>query len=59
MENIIHYELLKKDIFNNIFDETQLKRMDILTLYHLAEMNEDEVYVRKLRKLMLIHHLLN
>lgn len=52
MENIIHYELLKKDIFNNIFDETQLKRMDILTLYYLAEMNEDEVYVRKLRKLM-------
>ncbi|WP_239772907.1 MarR family transcriptional regulator [Mammaliicoccus sp. I-M36] len=52
MEKIMHYELLKKDIFNNIFDKTQLKRMDILTLYYIEQMNEDEIYVRKLRKLM-------
>lgn len=52
MENIIHYELLKKDIFNRIFDETHLKRMDLITLFYLNEINEEEVYVRKLRKLM-------
>ncbi|MCJ1765700.1 hypothetical protein [Mammaliicoccus sciuri] len=49
MENIIHYELLKKDIFNRIFDETHLKRMDLITLFYLNEINEEEVYVRKLR----------
>lgn len=52
MENIIHYELLKKDIFNRIFDETHLKRIDLITLFYLNEINEEEVYVRKLRRLM-------
>ncbi|MBO1219430.1 transcriptional regulator, SarA/Rot family [Mammaliicoccus sciuri] len=52
MDNIIHYELLKKEIFNRIFDETHLKRMDLITLFYLNEINEEEVYVRKLRRLM-------
>ncbi|WP_239738680.1 MarR family transcriptional regulator [Mammaliicoccus sp. C-M14] len=50
--DFIHYELLKKDIFNRIFDETHLKRMDLITLFYLNEINKEEVYVRKLRKLM-------
>jgi len=52
MDNIIHYELLKKEIFNRIFDEMHLKRMDLITLFYLNEINEEEVYVRKLRRLM-------
>ena len=53
MDKIIQYELLKKDIFNKIFDETYLKRMDLITLFYLNEINEEEVYVRKLRRIML------
>ncbi|WP_436875754.1 transcriptional regulator, SarA/Rot family [Mammaliicoccus sciuri] len=53
MDKIIQYELLKKDIFNKIFDETYLKRMDLITLFYLNKINEEEVYVRKLRRIML------
>jgi len=52
MKQIIYYELFKKDILKTIYNEKKLKRMDILTLFYLSEIDEEEVYVRKLRDIM-------
>ncbi|MBF0841051.1 MarR family transcriptional regulator [Staphylococcus lentus] len=52
MREIVYYELFKKDILKTIYREKKLKRMDILTLFYLSEIDEEEVYVRKLRDLM-------
>ena len=40
MKQIIYYELFKKDILKTIYNEKKLKRMDILTLFYLSEIDE-------------------
>ena len=45
MKQIIYYELFKKDILKTIYNEKKLKRMDILTLFYLSEIDE-RYYVR-------------
>lgn len=52
MKKLVQYELFKREILKDINDNTNLKRMDMLTLFYLEEINKKEVYVRQLRELM-------
>ena len=52
MKGIIQYELHRKDVLNQIHDKKKLKKIDIITLFYINEMNATKIYVRRLRKLM-------